>query len=304
MTKSLSNFFSYSYYQRKLLHYLESLFPELMTWYKAKQRYYSITGKKLSYRNPKDINEKLMWLTRYWRHPLKTKCADKYLVREYVSECGLGHLLVPLLNVYKESKDIIFNDLPHQFVLKCNHGCGYNIIVTDKTTIDEHSVCDQLDKWLATDYSALSQEIHYKDIPRRILCEKLLSETAPIEYQCWCINGEVDSLLVCRKNFDGEYDAWSYSTTWEHLCERKNETAESTAPKPKHLDEILRYAVILAKPFPFVRVDFYDVKDRIYFAELTFSPSANILSSYKSDFLSRLGESLVLPTKYRGNHER
>ena len=298
MPRSYSKFCSFAYYHRKFIHVLESLFPKQMIWHKAKQRYQRITGKKLSYNSPKDINEKLMWLTRYWRYPLKTKCADKFLMREYVLDCGLAELLVPLLGVYEESKDIDFGQLPNQFVLKCNHGCGYNIIVTDKSAIDIKSICEHLDTWLATDYSAVAQEIHYKDIPRRIICEELLSETAPVEYQCWCVNGEVDSLLVCRKSFTGEYDAWSYSTRWEHLCERKHETVDSTAPEPKHLDKMLRYATILAKPFPFVRVDFYDVNNRLYLAELTFSPAGNILSSYKEEFISRLGNKLILPKKY------
>ncbi len=299
MPRSLKKFFTLSYYRRKIQLFLDILFPDLMTWHKAKQRYRSLTGKKLSYKNPKDINEKLMWLTRYWRHPLKTICADKYRVREYISQCGLDELLVPLIGVYKESKDINFSQLPDQFVLKCNHGCGYNIIVRDKSTIDESAIHKSLDTWLSTDYSSMAQEIHYKDIPRRIVCEQLLSETAPLEYQCWCINGEVDSILVCRKNYDGTYDAWSYSTTWEHLCERKGEDPCSSAPKPKHMDDLIHFARILAKPFPFVRVDFYNVNDRLYFAELTFSPASNILSSYNDEFLIRLGDKLTLPKKLR-----
>ena len=296
-----SKFLSLSYYRRKLNSCFDKLFPEQSTWRKAKRHYYNRTGKKLSYSQPKDINEKLMWLTRYWRHPLKTKCADKYRVREYVSDCGLSKLLVPLLGVYKNSIEIDFTKLPEQFVLKCNHGCGYNIIVHDKATIDEDAICNQLDSWLLTDYSKISQEIHYKNIPRRIICEKLLSETAPLEIQCWCINGDVDSLLVCRKNFDGSYEAWSYSPTWEHLCERKNEDFNSNIPKPQGLEELLDYAKILAKPFPFVRVDFYDVKGDLYLAELTFTPAANILSSYKDEFIIRLGDKLILPQKFLSN---
>ena len=236
-----------------------------------------------------------MWLTRYWRHPLKTKCADKYLVREYVKECGLDQLLIPLLGVYNDASEINFDELPDQFVLKCNHGSGFNVICTDKHKIDYNHVRMQLNKWLQIDFSKRFLEIHYHDIPRRIVCEQLISNTAPVEYQLWCINGEVDSLLVCRKNFDGTYDAWSYSTEWKHLCDRIGECESNELSRPKQLEKLVEYARILAKPFPFVRADFYEVEGKVYFAELTFTPAANVLSAYKPEFIKKMGDKLALP---------
>ena len=48
----------------------------------------------------------------YWRHPLKSRCADKYDVRSYVEENGLGHLLIDLLGVYDSGREIDFGALP------------------------------------------------------------------------------------------------------------------------------------------------------------------------------------------------
>ena len=42
------------------------------------------TGYELNLENPKTFNEKLQWLKLYYHDPLITKCADKYLVREYI----------------------------------------------------------------------------------------------------------------------------------------------------------------------------------------------------------------------------
>ena len=256
-----------------------------------------MTGKKLDYRNPKDLNEKLMWLTRYWQHPLKTKCADKYLVRDYVKECGLEEILVPLIAVYDSADEIDFDVLPDSFVLKCNHGSGFNIIVRDKKEIHEGKVRKQLDEWMAVDFHKLAYEVHYRDIPRKNVCEKLLSTTAPMEYQCWCINGEVESILACRKNFDGSYEAWSYSTDWKHLCDRVGEDTLSELSRPVQLDQILKYAKVLSEPFPFVRSDFYLVEGNVYLAELTFTSVTNILDKYKPEAIRRMGERLVLPRR-------
>lgn len=270
---------------------------DCLLWEKSKIRYRKHTGKTLSYKEPKDLNEKLFWLTRYWRHPLKTKCADKYLVREYVREQGLEEILIPLIGVYETAEEINWSNLPNSFILKCNHGSGYNIICTQKSELDEKETKRQLNEWLNTDYYQWGQELHYKNISKRIVCEVLINNEAPLEYQFWCVNGVPESILVCRKNYNNTYDAWSYSINGEQLYERKGETENCDIEFCPDIETMLAYAKTLSRPFPFVRVDLYFCNERIYFAELTFTPSGNILFRYKDSFIERLGNKLVLPKK-------
>lgn len=265
-------------------------------WERAKCMFKENVGHAPHYRHPKTLRDKLMWLTRYYRQPEKAICADKYRVREYVAGKGLDSILIPLIGVYDKAEDIDFDALPDQFVLKCNHGSGMNKIVLDKSQTDIPAVRRQFDKWLATDFSKLYGEVQYRTIPRKIVCEHLLSETAPTEYQCWCINGEPESLLVCRKNYDGTYDSGSFSTDFRQLFDRiAEQPAAGVLERPKNLDTILQYARILSKDFPFVRTDFYEVDGKIYLAELTFTPNGNYLTKYKDEFHERLGKKLVLP---------
>lgn len=291
-------FITREYYRRKFFKKIGKYFPESQYWFKASQFYLASTGKELNYSHPKDLNEKLMWLTRYWRDPLKTLCADKFLVRDYIKENGLSDILIPLLGVWDNADEIKFDDLPQQFVLKCNHGSGYNIICLDKTKLDIDNTRNTLNKWLATDFSTIAQELHYQAIPRKIVCEKLISSSAPIEYQFWCLNGIAESILVCRKNYDDTYDAASYSLDWNRLFDRKNENPNISFEKPVILNQLIAIAEILSKPFPFVRADFYVVDDKIYFAELTFTPAGNVLTAYKEEFINRLGKKLILPKKF------
>lgn len=288
-------YFTSSYWNRKYYRTKKKFCPKLYTiWDDLAYNYNVTTGRILSYRNPKDINEKLYWLNRYWQEPLKTQCADKYAVRKFVKKNGLDSILVPLLGVWDSVELIDFDRLPNQFVLKCNHGSGYNIVCLDKTKIDISLTKKTLNSWMQIDFSELAYELHYKDIPHKIICEVLLSPTAPIEYQAWCLNGAPESFLVCRKRYEGGYDSWSYSLDWKRLYDRLQENEEDL-PKPANLSLIIEYAKILSSPFPFVRADFYDVDGKIYFAELTFTPSGNILSAYKDAFIRRLGEKLILP---------
>ena len=68
--------------------------------------------------------------------PIKSQLSDKYLVREYVSDKIGEKYLIPLLGAYKKFEDINFNNLPNKFVIKCNHGSGFNIIVKNKTNLN------------------------------------------------------------------------------------------------------------------------------------------------------------------------
>ena len=55
---------------------------------------------------------------------------------------------------------------------------------------------------------------------------------------------------------------------------KKAAPTSDTLEKPKNFEKMIELAGILAKDFPFVRVDFYDIEDKIYFGELTFCPGS------------------------------
>ena len=101
--------------------------------------YYKVVLKQqLDLDAPKTFNEKLQWLKLYYypKEPLVVQCADKYAVRSFIKKKGYGNTLVPLIGCWKTSDEIDWDALPDQFVLKCNHGCAYNIIVTDKSKLN------------------------------------------------------------------------------------------------------------------------------------------------------------------------
>lgn len=266
---------------------------EYLFWLRVRIRYRQSTGKALNYKCPQTLSDKLMWLTRYWRHPLKKTCADKYLVRDYVKSKGLGKLLIPLVAVYDNADDIDFTKLPKRYILKCNHASGWNFIVNNDFEYDSEKIRNIFRDYLKRKYSNEYGEIHYKDIKPKIVCEELISDTAPTEYQFWCVNGEPDSILVCRKNYSGSYDSFSYSCDFNQLFERKDEIKnDGVLQRPSRLNDMLEYSRILSADFPFVRTDFYETAGKIYFAELTFTPDRNYLRKYLDVFHNRLASKL------------
>lgn len=269
----------------------------------AKQAYHIRTGKELNYRKVSDYNEKLFWLARYWQHPLIVKCADKLAVREYVNECGLGFLLNEVFAVYDTAESINLDDLPERFVLKCNHGCGFNIICEDKSLVDLSSVRAKINEWLHTSIGIETGEYQYQHIRPRAFAERYIGDENDerLEIQFFCFNGLVRHILlrndlgVSAKN----PFAISYTRDWQRVQDRNFEDMTVDVEKPDDLDLLISYAESLARPFPNVRVDFYLVGGKAVFGELTFSTSGNVLSNYRDSVIEQWGKELVLPEKLR-----
>ena len=71
-------------------------------------------------------------------------------------------------------------------------------------------------------------------------------------------------------------------------------------PKPHNYEKMIEYARRLSEDFPQVRVDYYEIDDRLVFGELTFSSHGGIQSNYKKEYIRSFGEELKLPSKYNG----
>ena len=147
---------------------------------------------KLNLKNPKDFNEKLMWLKiyNYNKNYLVWQCSDKYKVREYALSKGVNERNLPtILGTYSDAMEIDFSQLPNKFALKCSHGSGFNIICQDKTKIDENQVKKQLNKWLKTKYGYSTAEPHYTHVKPIIICEEFIEnfeDEYPYDYKIYC----------------------------------------------------------------------------------------------------------------------
>ena len=268
--------------------------------------YFLRTGKLLDLNNPQDLNEKMFWLSRYWRNPMITLCSDKYRVREFVEQKGCADLLNEQYGVFEDANDIDFDKLPKKFVLKCNHGSRMNIIVEDKECLDIEETRKTLNTWLKFQYGR-GTEWQYKAIVPKILAEKYLesNDGKMIEYQIFCFNGKPMFFLVRNDLRRSSVDkqsvefAVSYTMEWERIYMRKNEEQfQIELPKPQNYQKMIDCATKLSTDFPQVRVDFYEVDDRLLFGELTFSSNGGIQSNYKNEYIVKLGKKLQLPERY------
>jgi len=277
---------------------LYSVSPEWLAMFRYREAY----GRWPDLHNPQSFDEKLLWLMLYWRHPLKSHCADKYGLRCYVGEHGLGHLMPRLFGVYETADQINFDALPTQFVLKCTHGCGYNIVCRDKCLLNFYDAQNTLRRWLKINISTLAGEIHYAAIKPRIIAEEFLDDgtgNLPCDYKIYCFNGKVHCTMSCTERAQGQPNFDFYDRDWKNKLaySRSSLVANRCIPKPPTYDEMLSAAETLSKPFPFVRMDFYDIQGRAIIGEMTFTPHACIDTGYTELAQRELGALITLPQK-------
>lgn len=266
-------------------------------------------GYKLDLNNPKTINEKMQYLKLYTYkdHPLITQCADKYAVREYVKKCGLDEILIPLLGVWDDADKIDFDILPQKFVLKCNHGSSTNIICTDKNELDIDYTRSQLKKWMKGEYGKKRVELIYRNINKKIIAEEYIeTETgaAPFDYKIFCSYGEPKYVFVASGRGENlKFDFFSPDWKWFPATqEHRPNSGEGKLLCPSNWDKILEYASVLSKPFPLVRVDFYNENNRIIFGELTFLDASG-LSPYEPMEYDRIFGDMIDTDIYNGIKE-
>lgn len=264
--------------------------------------YYYKFRKKLDLEHPKTLNDKILWLkfNTYWNNQLIKQCADKYAVRNYIKKCGYTDLLNELIGVYDSVDDIPWAALPNKFALKLNTGCACNLICTDKATLDVEKVKKLLKKWMRKNYYLEYSEMQYKDVKKYILIEKFLGDddgNLPLDYKFYCFNGESKYVMVCTDRKNGKNANFFYfNREWEMqpFTREALEGQDTVIEKPDKIDEAFEIAEALSKDFPFVRVDLYIVKGKIYFGELTFTPSAGMDDSRLTSTDQILGDSLKL----------
>ena len=249
-----------------------------------RRKFKACMGRELDIDDPKTFNEKLQWMKLYDRNPEYTVMVDKYLVRDYIREKLGEEYLIPLIGVWDSPDEIDFESLPDRFVLKCNHNSGVGMyICRDKSQMDVEKVKKELRRGLAQDYYLTGREWPYKDVPRKIICEKFMSDEPGAsdftDYKFFCFDGKVDSVMVCLERSSGNTKFYFFDQKWElkRLNIRgKNAPEGFTIPKPACMDEMFRIAAELSEGHPFVRVDLYQSNGQIYFGELTFFPDSGL----------------------------
>lgn len=257
-------------------------------------------GYKLNLNYPRTYNEKLQWVKLHDRNPLMPVCCDKYAVRSYVEAKGCGDILNDLLWEGFDPVEIPFDDLPEQFVIKVTHGSTFNIIVTDKSSLDRAEAVMKCKRWLKTDFLPCYGEWFYGVERPRVIVERYLEGDdgkALYDYKFFCFNGEPRMVYVDTWR-DGHHAINAYDTDLNLFPGVKlgyPNDDEADVEKPSAWGEMLDISRRLSQGFCHVRVDLYYTHGKIYFGELTFTKSAGFGKIEPYEFDVKMGDWMRLP---------
>ncbi len=266
-------------------------------------------GKKLDLKNPKTFNEKLQWLKLNNRKDIYTTMVDKYAAKDYVANIIGKDYIIPTIGVYDDFDDINFNKLPNQFIIKCTHDSGGLVICKDKTKLNIKTAKKKINKSLKRNFYCFGREWPYKNVKPRILIEEYMEDSKTSElrdYKFFCFNGKVEFFKI---DFDRTTD---HHANYYDKNGKLTDLGEVVCPPdhtrrielPKKLNEMIRKAEILSKNIPFLRVDFYEVDQKIYFGEMTFYPAAGFGKFTNEEWNLKLGNMIDLSLVEKGNNAK
>lgn len=283
---------------RSLLKYIVSRLSE---------RYFNIVGfhylhlkcgtlRALNLKEPKTFNEKIIYCKMHNKEWSNALYADKLEVKEFVRSKIGGEYVIETLGAWSDVSRLNVERLPANFILKANHGSGWNHIVSGKDPLSDAKI-EQLDEWLNTNYYDVGREYQYRDIRPRIFAEPFLTDSSgarAIDYQFFCFHGqpkyiqvEIDRYHDHRRNF--------YDLDWNLQNIRiLYEQCPDEIERPKKLNEMIKIATSLSQGFRFVRVDLYFLEGRIYFGELTLHPGGGFAPFFPRSADRKLGDMLFL----------
>lgn len=263
----------------------------------ARIRYWLTFDRSLDLTNPKTFTEKIQYIKIHEHHELRRVMADRSRARDYVAKTIGEQYLIPLEGIYEELDRTAWEQLPKQFVLKANHGCGMLEIIRNKDDRDFTDIKRQMEKWKCKDYYREGREWAYKDLPRTIVAEQLLLDeenNIPNDYKFFCFNGRVRIIQIDIDRF-GDQRRNLYDQDFQPLeATLLYPKTDKPIPKPDQLDEAIAVAEQLSSEVNFIRVDLYLLKNDIYFGELTNYPGNGFKGFQPESMDYKIGEWLEL----------
>lgn len=202
---------------------------------------------------------------------------------------------------------VVNRNLPEKFYLKCNHVSGGNVACFDKKVFDLEKAKKKLSWYMNINQYYITREWQYKNIKPKIICEKFLenNDSKPlVDYKFYCFNGNPQMVLIKHgtAKIDGSHEDahLQYENYYDMRLKPLNITdnsqilSENEVIFPSNYQEMKKYATVLAEPFPFVRVDFYEINKKIIFGELTFTCAGGCHNYNPLEFNEKLGSYLDL----------
>ena len=263
------------------------------------KRFIQKLGYVPNFNQPQSFNEKVTARMIFDRDDTHTQLADKLAVRQFVIDKIGENYLVPLLGVYKDCKEIDFDALPDQFVLKCSHDSGSAVVCKNKNNFALDCSKQKLKQHMNMNMYVMKREWHYKNVPAMIIAETYIElyQDASKRYtittcRVHCFEGQPEFVEIDIEKADSECYSNIYDTQWtlqSFKVDLKNNAPDEIA-KPSQFEEMIGLAKKLCFESGYSRIDFLLSQDRVFFSEITLTPNAGRMVIEPKEWDLKLGQ--------------
>jgi len=144
------------------------------------------------------------------------------------------------------------------------------------------------------DYGVVNSEFHYSYINKKIFAEEYIGNNLK-NYKFLCYNGKPKYVYLSIKEGQNKYRNF-YDMNWNfinfHCLSEPHPKYNYT--KPKFFELMKKYAIIFSKDFKFVRVDLYELENKIRLGELTFTPMNSFFYCNNKEQEIELGKEIII----------
>ena len=219
------------------------------------RRFRKRVGHWPNYVEPRTFNEKIQWRKLFDRNPLFPIFCDKLAARNYVAERTPSVRLPEILWVGRDPREIPYDSLPEQYVLKPNHRSGRNYFVRSEADVIPDLIVKKMRHSLRHPHGPRVREWGYQGVEGRIFAERMLETDAERDrtrdFRFHIFDGRTEVVVVeladvtTSKRAVLPYDVF-YDRDWRQLPYRrfrKTQLSDAVAiPRPAHFDKLLAAA--------------------------------------------------------------
>ncbi len=228
---------------------------------------------------PKTETDKFLWRKLFDHNPLFTMACDKLAAKDYalklVPELKTARVIWSGTNLDELPAEALEGDV----VFKANHGSGWNVLVRkENADIEELKATGR--RWVSRTFGWRHSQWGYINARRMVLVEEmLLDENGPVatEYKVH-VSAGLTSYVYIKKDAPTGRDWAAFDRSGELIVESSG--SDIAANLPAQFGKLVEMGEVLGASFDYIRVDFYLIRDEIYFSELTAYPMAGFTAFY------------------------
>ncbi|MBR9843987.1 MAG: hypothetical protein GYB25_12565 [Rhodobacteraceae bacterium] len=227
------------------------------------------TGHVPDFTNPTLYSERLRGQFLTHPNPLLSIAADKIAMRAYCDLFDLPIRPPRLLATFDNPTDLIPAELPETCMIKISDGCKMNLLHAPGMPVTPFAYRRFLRQKWHIDHWRRHAELHYRDIPKRILVEEALLPVSAIrEPMIFCAMGE-PYLMIEETHRTALQDRLA---PLEVTRQGRQSAPLSTYGTKPEIDAMLQTARLLSENLSHCRIDFMRIDTRLYLSEITISP--------------------------------